>query len=124
MPALIDRLGDADPAVRYWAAVGLGALEKKGNDGESALLRALKDSKPWVRVTAADALARLGRIEPALPILTAAMKDPSEWVRLQAIAALDRLDAAASSARKVIQEAEKDTNEDVAKVARHALKAF
>lgn len=51
-------LDERDPAVRYWAAVGLSALERLSGKSSDALRTALGDSSPEVRVAAAAALAR------------------------------------------------------------------
>src|SRR6185437_9477336 len=90
---LIERLGDRDAAVRYWGAIGFVALgdRARGEASAAALVKALDDPAPWVRVAAADALCRRGDLEKGLPTLIEAMKDRNEWVRLQAINVLDRL---------------------------------
>lgn len=62
--ALIAGFGDADSAVRYWAAMGLLMRGAQGvAAGREALCKALKDQAPEVRVIAAEALGRYG--EPA-----------------------------------------------------------
>jgi uncharacterized sulfatase len=127
-PALVSRLAalleDRDPAVRYWGAVGLGCLvgDRAATEASSAAASgALDDSAPWVRVAAADALARLGRAEKAIPVLAQALKDPNEWVRLQAINVLDRLGESARPALGSLKVARTDSNEYVVRVAEHAL---
>jgi hypothetical protein len=60
-PALIKALGDADSAVRYWAASGLlmrGAAAFEA--AAPALRKALGDSGPYVRAVAAESLVRYG----------------------------------------------------------------
>jgi hypothetical protein len=52
---------DADAAVRWWGATGLGLCG--GKKAEEALTMALKDSAPVVRVAAADGLRRLGKTD-------------------------------------------------------------
>jgi len=88
---LVELLGDTDPAIRYWGAIGLGALGDKAaaDPATTALGEALRDRAPWVRVAAADAFCRMGQTVEALPALIEAMKDRNEWVRLQAINVLD-----------------------------------
>ena len=48
-------LGDADPAVRYWAAAGL--LRRKN---AASLRNTLQDSSPYVRIVAGECLGRFG----------------------------------------------------------------
>jgi uncharacterized sulfatase len=130
-PALVTRLADLlsdkDPAVRYWAASGLVAQpgdRSAQSEAAKAALAALADEAPWVRVAAADALCRMGRIASARPILVAAMKDSNEWVRLQAINVLDRMDEAALPALDTLKAAVSDPNAYVDRVAEHALETF
>jgi uncharacterized sulfatase len=81
-------LGDADAAVRYWAAVGLAVLGQQAAPAAEALAKAAKDPAGSVRVAAAEALCSIGRAEDALPVLMQpfAAKDP--FVQLEACAAL------------------------------------
>jgi hypothetical protein len=56
----------------------------------------MTDASGFVRVAAADALARQGRLDLALPVLEKAMLDlDAPWCSLQASNALDRLGEAA-----------------------------
>lgn len=120
-PQLVDLLQDADPAVRYWGAVGLGALGETGAPAADALRAALRDAAPIVRVAAADGLCRQGRPEPALPVLIQALQDNNEWVRLAAVNVLDRLDGQAQPAADALRQARKDSNGYVVRVVEHAL---
>ncbi len=61
LPELQRGLQDPDSAVRYWAAMGyLMRGAKAVNEGRDELRRALKDSSPTVRITAARALGEYG----------------------------------------------------------------
>ncbi len=121
VPDLVERLRHDDPAVRWWAATGLGALGDAGASAAKALGAALADDAPWVRVAAADALERIGRGGPAsLDALAAGLADADPWVRLLAINALDRLDFRAAGLAGPIAAARADANEYVARVAEHA----
>jgi hypothetical protein len=71
--------------------VGLVALGKSAKSAADALVRALKDEAPNVRVAAAEALANLGRDEQALAALAAALQHDSPFIRLRAMNALDRM---------------------------------
>jgi N-sulfoglucosamine sulfohydrolase len=57
-------LGDPDPAVRYWAAVGLRASVRSSDESRDALKAALSDASAVVRVAAAAALVGHGRDGP------------------------------------------------------------
>ena len=102
-PDALDRqaglLADADPAVRYWAAVGLAAQGKAAAPARGSLVRALGDACATVRIEAAGALARLagdGKArEPALEMLARSLKDASLDVRLHAARMLQLLGAKA-----------------------------
>ena len=58
-----DLLADPDAAVRYWAAVGLGASARSPAKSREALHTALADPSPVVRIAAAGALVRHARLE-------------------------------------------------------------
>jgi len=88
-PELELLLRDAEPAVRYWAAVGLGGLGERASDSAGLLVAALADPAPNVRVAAADALCRMDQCELALPTLNAALQHESPFIRLRALNALD-----------------------------------
>src|SRR5262249_29552986 len=61
LPGLRKALADDDSAVRYWAALGVLMRGKKGVEAAGDDVRAaLKDRSPYVRVVAAEALARYG----------------------------------------------------------------
>lgn len=122
IPRLRTLLKEKDPAIRYWAALGLGALGKEGGSSHAELAAILDDPAPWVRVAAADALCRQGQPEKALLVLTRALDDDNEWVRLQAINVLDRLDQSARPALPAMKKALKDRNNYVVRVAQHAVK--
>jgi arylsulfatase A-like enzyme len=58
LPMLEVGLGDEDPAVRYWAAMGVLIRGKRAFDAmESAIRVALEDSSPSVRVVASNIFA-------------------------------------------------------------------
>lgn len=125
VPALVERLRDEDPAVRYWAAVGLGSLaESPGEKALGALSRGLSDPAGWVRVAAAEALCRHQQDAAAVPELLNAMDDPNAWVRLEAINVLDRLDERAKVAEPRLRQALDDPEPYVVRVAHHALEPF
>ena len=120
-PAVFELLKDSDGAVRFWGALGCVAMGEKARPAQEALLKALGDASPSVQVAAADALARLGRLEEALPALTRALKHESEWVRLHAANVLDRLGEQAASARPALQELAGEKSEYLKRVVSHAL---
>jgi uncharacterized sulfatase len=121
-PRLRELLKDTDPAVRYWACVGLGALPPGADRPvRDALRERLTDPAPTVRVAAADALCRHGEYADALPVLIQAAQDNNEWVRLAAVNVLDRLDEHARPAREVLDKARTDKNQYIVRVAEHAL---
>jgi arylsulfatase A-like enzyme len=84
-------LGDEDDGVRYWAAVGLRAAVRIGDEARTALRASLSDSSPVVRVEAASALAHHGETAEALPVLAAALSGGEPEVALHAARALELL---------------------------------
>ncbi|MBI1356040.1 MAG: sulfatase-like hydrolase/transferase [Acidobacteria bacterium] len=84
-------LADADPTVRFWAAVGLTAQREAASPAAEALLKALEDERPSVRTAAAQALCNLGRCGRALPVLLENLRSDQQYVSLRAANALDHL---------------------------------
>jgi len=91
LPKLIGLLEDRDSAVRYWAAVALGALGPEAAPASEALTRALTDPGPNVRFAAAGALCKLGRCEGTLDVLVKGLKDKRPYVILQAARELENV---------------------------------
>ncbi|HRY50213.1 MAG TPA: sulfatase-like hydrolase/transferase [Candidatus Paceibacterota bacterium] len=101
-PELVRALHDKDSAVRYWAAQGLlirgpGAV----GFGHTRLSQALDDPSPYVRVVAAEALAKFGKptdLDAALKVL-GLLADPQKngvFVSLPALIAIDQLGSRAA----------------------------
>ncbi len=92
LPKLIEALGDDSEPVRWWAAQGCTMLGEKAAPAESALRRRLEDESGAVAVAAAEALARSGKLDVALPVLERwVQKDDAPGFVLQAANVLDRL---------------------------------
>lgn len=91
VPPQIQLLQDRDAGVRYWAAVGLHAAGREMAPAKDALRRALADPSPSVQVAAASALASLGDVDAALPILTKHLQSEQLDVALQAARTLQLL---------------------------------
>jgi len=105
LPRLLELLKAPDPAIRWWGAVGLIALQEKAAPAAEALAGALTDSAPNVRVAAADALCNLGRYDRALPVLIAALEHPTPFIRLRAMNVLDRIGPKAKPALAAMKKA-------------------
>jgi uncharacterized sulfatase len=109
LPRLVEGLQAADSAVRYWAALGIltrGATAVERS--HAALLRAMRDSSPYVRIMAAEALARFGAsqdLEPALETLlaNANAEKNGTYVATAALNALDALGQKANSRKAAIE---------------------
>ena len=84
-------LVDKEPAIRYWGAVGLVALGKEASSARAALVRALGDQTPSVRIEAANALQRMGHPDQALPVLNEALRDTNLEVVLHAARTIELL---------------------------------
>lgn len=59
IPAFQKELGNANPVIRYWAALGLRVLGKDAAPAEDELTTASKDGDPSVRITALTALGKI-----------------------------------------------------------------
>jgi len=90
------RLRSEDPLVRQAAAVALGYIAKRDREETKAvpaLIGALTDESPEVRLRAAEALGRLGRAESVNPLqrLSDPANEKDEWVVEVAKASLDAI---------------------------------
>jgi len=110
VPALKQAFRDLDSAVRYWAALGMLMREKAGVESARAeLLEALKDTSPYVRVVAAEALGRFGsEADLKLALATLAELGPMDkngvFVSVAALNAIDALGQKASPIRDRLKE--------------------
>ncbi len=91
VPALATLLRADDSAVRWWGALGLLALGADAAPARAALLTALADASPDVRLAAAEALMRLDGADRALPVLEAALRSDDIFARFIALNAAHRL---------------------------------
>jgi len=121
VPRLVQLLSDSDSAARYWGATGLVALGPGARPALADLKKSLEDPSPSVRIAVAEAVARLGEVGVALPVLVAAMRDENEWVRLHAVNVLDRLGPQARPALETLTDARQERSEYVRRVAEYAL---
>lgn len=112
VPEQIQLLRDADDGVRYWAAVGLHALERKNREVRTALRQALKDTSAVVRIEAAAALAEQGDPREPLQVLADDLRSPRYDVALHAARALQLLGRRARPVwpvmKKVYEQAKQD----------------
>ncbi|MEI6235805.1 MAG: sulfatase-like hydrolase/transferase [Planctomycetota bacterium] len=75
LPKLIEALNDPSEAIRWWGAQGCTMLREKAVGAESALRKTLDDKSGAVQVAAAEALARMGKLDAALPVLDRCIRD-------------------------------------------------
>ena len=105
LPELVKLLHDDEAAVRYWGATGLLALGQRAAPAAKAMVAALRDPAPNVRIAGAEALCHIGRLDDGLPVLIEGLKHPTPFIRLRAINALDRLGEDARPALPAIKQA-------------------
>lgn len=122
LPKLLDGMKHKDAAVRYWAATGVGNIGADASKAEGAMEAGLRDESVSVRVAAARALCRMGKIDKGLPALTAAMESEHQWGRLQAAIVLDEMGEQARPAEQALKNALKgQPNKYITRVANRAL---
>lgn len=98
---LIEALRSSEPAVRYWAANGLGNIGPKAASATKDLTTLLSDSSDNVKVAAARALCVFKKNEnQALNTLAGVLDNGSQWARLHAAIVLDEMD---DQARPVLE---------------------
>jgi uncharacterized sulfatase len=115
-------LDDPDPAVRYWAVVGLTRSGASAEASRDRVVKAMGDAAPVVRIAAARAASKYLDHEGAVPLLIRELASDQEWVRLHAAIALDEIGPKARPAKAALEQAKDDQrNNYVQRVAEHAL---
>lgn len=105
---LVERMTDADSAVRYWAAIGILMRGQRAfAPARQALTKLLSDPAPAPRIVAAEALATFGdrtELEQALRVLIelADAEKNGNWVAIQALNAISNLGPKAAPLREAI----------------------
>lgn len=98
IPQLLELLKADDGAVRRWGALGLLTLREAAAPATGALLAALKDPAPDVRLSAAEALCGLGRSSEAMAVLIEALGHDSRIIRNETLLVLSRIGEPARAA--------------------------
>lgn len=80
----VEKLGDPDSGVRYWATMGLMQFEQLNQQSITALKQTLEDTSPSVQINAAEALCRVGSYPEAVEVLGRWVQDDRPWVAMQA----------------------------------------
>jgi arylsulfatase A-like enzyme len=91
VPELTALLRAGDSAVRWWGAIGLVGLGTNAVPAKSALIAALEDASPDVRLAAAEALVPLGETDRALAVIEAALRADDIFGRFSALNVARRL---------------------------------
>lgn len=103
LPALWEGLASQVEVMRYWAAIGLLILGPQADPARPDMLVALaQDPSPHVRIQLAEALAKTGLDDAAVPVLIALAGADQPWqIRLHALNALTFIGQAAMPALDV-----------------------
>ncbi len=122
LPSMLQSMQHPDAAVRYWAATGVGNIGPEAANARQPMIKALKDKSPSVRIAAARALAKLGDVKSALPVLESELQSEHQWGRLAAAIVLDEMDEQAKPAIPALKKAlENQPNKYIVRVANRAL---
>ena len=100
LPKLIEWTKDADPGVRYWAAVGCCVRSSHAKSTATALEPLMKDSSAPVRIAADEALVRFGRSDALMNLVNE--MDNSTGDSLLAVNTLEALGDLAKPAADLI----------------------
>lgn len=105
LPKLLDAAEDADSAIRYWGAIGIGNIGEPAAASSAGLMESLlEDDSSAVRTAAARALCRMQQPTKALPVLIHEMTGGAQWERLHAAIVLDEIDEQARPVLEQMQE--------------------
>jgi len=101
--ALLASLEADDPAVRFWAVIGLRNLGEDAKPAAGALEKALADDSPPVRIEAAGALADLGKAKEAVAALKKELKGDNQSAVLRACRTLELMGETARPAADAVR---------------------
>lgn len=101
---ILELLASKSATDRYWGAVGLCQLDSISVSARERLRQRLRDGSAAVRIEAANALARNGAIDVALPVLIDAVSDRDLNVVLHATRTVEQLGEEARAAAVAIRE--------------------
>lgn len=117
--ALQAALTHPHPAVRWWAATGLG------NTGEASatasLQPLLQDQYHGVRVAAAQALCQLSAVDAGLPVLVEEIDCENQIVGMYAIRGLELIGPKAAPAKEAIQAALQSPYDGTQRIAQRLM---
>jgi arylsulfatase A-like enzyme len=120
IPQFVKAMTDANEAVRYWAVLGCLMVGDKATPAKGALVAALGDASPHVRVVAAEALCRIGEAPRGLAALGELLTTHTNpKVRLQAANSLDHLGDLAKPALDALRKATRDEDDYVKRASRY-----
>jgi arylsulfatase A-like enzyme len=123
LPKLIEALRDPCEPIRWWAAQGCAMLHAGAAPAEAALRQCLEDKSGAVQVAAAEALARLGQLEVALPVLVRwCGQGASPPVAVQAANVLDRLGEAVRPEMAAVKSALGDARKHQGKAEQYPVR--
>lgn len=120
-PVLASLLKDPDPAVGYWAGVGLGRSVSDQAAFAADLEANLADEEAARKLGAADGLVRMGRSEKALPVLFDCLNRDNEYIRLHAALILSEIAEGRPEVQATLKSRLEDESKYVIRAARHAL---
>jgi arylsulfatase A-like enzyme len=103
--ALLANLEHDDPAVRFWAVIGLRNLGEAAEPAIAVLREALADPSPPVRIEAAGVLAELGQADEAVAALEKELKGDSQSAVLRACRTLELMGETARPAADAVRAA-------------------
>ncbi|MCP5114028.1 MAG: hypothetical protein GY953_24605, partial [bacterium] len=109
-------LSSKRPAVRYWAAIGLGNTGRPTD--AKLLLKHLDDPNPTVRVAAALGCSRRQPHQRAIEVLAAEIGNPNRLVGLYAIRAIEELGDNAKATSPAVARATASDYDPTNRVAR------
>ncbi|MGY8650380.1 MAG: sulfatase-like hydrolase/transferase, partial [Verrucomicrobiia bacterium] len=122
LPSMIQAMQHPDAAVRYWGATGVGNIGPQAANARLPIIAALKDKSPSVRIAAARALAKLGEVKLALPVLETELQSDHQWGRLAAAIVLDEMNEQARPSIPALKKAlVNQPNKYIVRVANRAL---
>lgn len=102
--AFLKNLKSKDSTIRYWAAIGLAAIEERPTKScLQTLLNHLKDPSPSVRIEVANALFQNGKNQPALSTLISELEHKNLIVVMHAARTIELLGKKAKEAAPAME---------------------
>ena len=121
LPQQLERLTSELPMVRYWAAVGISAQDENALPHKTAILKALDDPHPCVKIEMAILAWKLFRDQKAKRIIEVQLKADNPYLVWQVLQGILYMDGEARDLLPLVEALKEAIDSNKSHPARHGL---